>query len=178
MVFGLPRALFPVIGTVALGGDAATVGLLYAAPGVGALAAALTSGWVGSVQRQGRAVICSVIVWGVAITGFGLARDLRLALALLATAGAADIISNIFRNTVLQASVPDHLRGRVTAFKGALSGSASPLGDARAGSMAAWTNPTVSTVSGGLATVVGVAAIALAGGYLWRQRADDAPPDT
>jgi MFS family permease len=80
MVFGLPRALFPYIGTVTLGGDAATVGLLNAAPGAGAFGAALTTGWVSMVKRQGRLVVLSVIVWGVAIAGFGLTRSLIPAL--------------------------------------------------------------------------------------------------
>ncbi|HXC82793.1 MAG TPA: MFS transporter, partial [Trebonia sp.] len=74
MVFGLPRALFPALGATVFGGGATTVGLLYAAPGAGALLGALSSGWVGRIRRQGLAVIIAVIVWGAAITGFGLVR--------------------------------------------------------------------------------------------------------
>ena len=84
------------------GGDASTVGLLYAAPGVGALIAALTSGWVGTVSRRGRIVVIAVVIWGVAITIFGLISYLPLALLLLAVAGAADVVSAVFRNTILQ----------------------------------------------------------------------------
>jgi MFS family permease len=178
MVFGLPRALFPAIGIHTLGGDAATVGLLYAAPGVGALAAAMTSGWVGVVNRQGRAVVISVLCWGFAIAGFGVVRTLPLSLLLLAVAGGSDVVSNIFRQTILQARLPDHLRGRVTAFKGALSGSASPLGDAEAGGVASATTPAFAVVSGGLASVVGALVIAVVGGgHLWRQRKDAGTPD-
>jgi hypothetical protein len=75
MVLGMPTALFPAVGTAILRGDASTVGLLYAAPGAGALAAAITSGWVGSIRRQGRAVIISVIIWGAGIAAFGLSVD-------------------------------------------------------------------------------------------------------
>ncbi len=76
MVFGMPRAIFPLIGTSLLGGGAGTVGLLYAAPGAGAMLAALTMGWVHAVRRQGRLVVWSVVVWGVSIAAFGLSRTL------------------------------------------------------------------------------------------------------
>ena len=89
------------------GGGARTLGLLYAAPGAGALVGALTTGWVPRIRRQGRAVIAAVIVWGAAITGFGLVRWLPAALALLAVAGCADVISAVFRSTIIQLGVPD-----------------------------------------------------------------------
>src|SRR3984957_5203149 len=74
MVFGMPRALFPALAATVFGGGATTVGLLYAAPGAGALLGALTSGWVGRVRRQGLAVICAVLVWGASIALFGIAH--------------------------------------------------------------------------------------------------------
>jgi MFS family permease len=165
MVFGVPRALFPVIALTNLGGDATTVGLLHAAPGVGALTAALTTGWVGAVERQGRSIVIAVWIFGLATIGFGLTTSLPAALVLLAIAGAADIVSNVFRNTILQLTVADGLRGRVTAFKTALSGGGPPLGDAQAGIVGDLTSPRVAAVSGGLATIVITAALA------WRQRA-------
>ena len=113
MVFGMPRALFPALGTGLFGGGATTVGLLYAAPGAGALLGALFTGWVGGVRRQGRVVVVSVLLWGAAIAGFGLVPWLPLGLVLLAVAGAADVVSAVFRNTILQLSVPDGLRGRL-----------------------------------------------------------------
>ncbi len=76
MVFGMPRALFPALGTTVFGGGAAAVGLLYAAPGAGALVGAITSGWVSRVDRQGRATIVAVIAWGASIALFGLTRSL------------------------------------------------------------------------------------------------------
>jgi Transmembrane secretion effector len=175
MVFGLPRALFPAIGTTVLGGDASTVGLLHAAPGAGALLAALTTGWVSRVRYQGRAVVLSVCCWGLAIAAFGLVRDLVPAMIALGMAGASDVVSNVFRNTILQAEVPDGLRGRVTAFKGALSGGGPPLGDAEAGALAALTSPSVSVVSGGLASLAGALLIGWRGRAIWNQTAAVTP---
>ncbi len=160
MVFGLPRALFPAIGLTVLGGSAATVGLLYAAPGAGALIGALTSGWVGRITRQGRAVLIAVLVWGVAMVGFGLSRHIAFALAFLMLAGAADMVSAVVRNTMLQLSTPDALRGRVTSVNKAVVSGGPLLGDMEAGAVAAATTPTISVVSGGFACIVGIALIA------------------
>jgi Transmembrane secretion effector len=160
MVFGMPRALFPALGTGLFHGGPGTVGLLYAAPGAGALLAALTAGWVGGVRRQGRAVLLAVTVWGAAITVFGLVAWLPLALALLAVAGAADVISAVFRNTILQLTVPDGLRGRLAAIHIGVVTGGPRLGDAEAGVVAAIAGPRVSVVSGGLACLAGVALIA------------------
>ena len=135
MVFGMPRALFPAIGT-SLGGPAA-VGLLYAAPGAGAIVGAATSGWVGRVDRQGRATIIAVIVWGASIAAFGFSNWLPLALALLALAGAADVVSAVFRNTILQLSVPDRLRGRLSSVHIAVVTGGPRLGDFESGVVAA-----------------------------------------
>jgi MFS family permease len=172
MVFGLPRALFPVIGTEVLHGDASTVGLLYAAPGAGALVAALTTGWVARVRRQGRAVVLSVCTWGGAIIAFGLSRELWVAFLWLAVAGASDVISNVFRNTVIQEALPDAMRGRVTAYKTALSGGGPRLGDAEAGAVASATTVTLSVVSGGLLSILGAVVIGVFGKQLWQQRSD------
>lgn len=160
MVLGMPRALFPALGFGVFGGGAATVGLLYAAPGAGALAGALLTGWVAAVRRQGRAVVVAVIVWGAAIAAFGLAPWLPLALALLAVAGAADVVSAVFRNTILQSSVPDALRGRLSAIHIAVVTGGPRLGDAESGAVAALAGPQFSVVSGGLACLVGVALLA------------------
>ena len=160
MVFGMPLALFPAFGLEVLGGDASTVGLLYAAPGAGAMVAALTSGWVGTVERQGRAVIVSVIIWGFAIAAFGFSRTTWLAVVLLAIAGAADVVSAVFRNTILQLAVPDNLRGRLSSFHVGISSGGPRLGDFEAGVVASATSVPFSIVSGGLACVVGAFIIA------------------
>jgi MFS family permease len=159
MVFGMPRALFPALGTGLFGGGATTVGLLFAAPGAGAFLAALFAGWAGRVRRQGLAVIVAVAVWGAAIALFGLVPWLPLALLLLAVAGAADVVSAVFRNTILQLSVPDSLRGRLSAVHIAVVTSGPRLGDVEAGTVAALTSPQVSVVSGGVACMLGVLAV-------------------
>ncbi|HUQ39251.1 MAG TPA: MFS transporter [Acidimicrobiales bacterium] len=160
MVFGLPRALFPALAVGLYGGGAATLGLLFAAPGVGALLGALTTGWVAGVRHQGRAVLIAVAVWGLAMAGFGVATWLPIGLVLLAVAGAADVVSAVFRNTILQHAVPDALRGRLSSVHIAVVTGGPRLGDAESGAVAALASPQVSVVSGGLACLVGVAVIA------------------
>jgi MFS family permease len=160
MVFGMPRALFPALGATVFHGGAQTVGLLYAAPGAGALLGAVTTGWVGGVERHGRAVVVAVVVWGAAIAGFGITTLLPLALVLLAVAGAADVVSAVFRNTMLQTSVPDSLRGRLSGVHIGVVTGGPRLGDVEAGAVAALTDARVSVVTGGLACVVGAVALA------------------
>lgn len=160
MVFGMPRALFPVLAAEVFHVGPEALGLLYAAPGAGALIGALTSGWVRHVRRQGRAVLWAVVVWGLAIAAFGLTDVLWLALVLLGVAGAADMLSAIFRSTILQLSVPDHLRGRLSAIHIAVVVGGPKLGDLEAGVVAAMVTPGFSVVSGGLACVVGVGVLA------------------
>jgi MFS family permease len=172
MVFGMPRALFPALAATVFGGGATTVGLLYAAPGVGALLGALTSGWVGRVRRQGLAVICAVLVWGLAIAGFGLVRLLPLALVLLAIAGLADVVSAVFRNTIIQFSGPDSLRGRLMGVQMAVVAGGPRLGDLEAGAVATVFGDTFSVVSGGLACVAGALVVARLLPGFRRQRSD------
>jgi MFS family permease len=162
MVFGMPRALFPAIGTTWFHGGAGTVGLLAAAPSVGALLGAATSGWAGRIHRQGRAVLVSVTVWGASIALFGVARTLWVGLILLAIAGAADMVSAIFRNTILQVATPDALRGRLQGVFIVVVTGGPRLGDFEAGSVATAIGTQFSVVSGGLACVAGVALLAAA----------------
>ena len=159
MVFGMPSALFPAFGTDVLGGDEFTVGLLFAAPGAGAMLAAFTSGWVPKVRRQGRAVAVAVTCWGLGIAVFGLSRSLPLALAMLAFAGAADVVSAIFRQSIIQLSVPDALRGRLASIHTIASGGGPRLGDLEAGVVAEVTSVRFSVVSGGVACAAAALAI-------------------
>lgn len=160
MVFGMPSALFPAIGTESLGGDAFTVGLLYAAPGVGALIGALTSGWVSIVRRQGMAVLIAIVGWGVAITIFGFTNSVPLALIMLGIAGAADVVAAIFRHAIVQLTVPDALRGRLSSMHMAVTQGGPRLGELESGLVASLTSVKFSVVSGGLACIVGAIAIA------------------
>jgi MFS family permease len=176
MVFGMPRALFPALGIGFFHGGARAVGFLYAAPGAGALVGALTTGWVNGVRRQGRAVIIAVVVWGLAVTAFGLIDVLWVAMILLAVAGWADVVSAVFRNTILQTAVPDHLRGRLSAVQIAVVQGGPRLGDLEAGGVAEAFGTTFSVVSGGIACVVGALLLAAALPGFRNQRAGGPAP--
>ena len=156
MILGMPRALFPALALVRFHGGAKTLGLLYAAPSTGALLGALLTGWVVSVRRQGAAVLAAVAVWGAAIAVFGVTAVLPLALCLLALAGAADVISAVFRGTILQTETPDGLRGRLSSIHTAVVTGGPRLGDFEAGAVAALFGTEISIVSGGLGCLVGV----------------------
>ena len=160
MVFGMPTALFPAFGTETLGGDAFTVGLLYAAPGIGAMLGAVTSGWVPSVRRQGRAVIIAIIGWGLAITVFGFSNSVPVAVVMLGLAGAADVVSAIFRQAIVQLTIPDELRGRLSSMHMAVTAGGPRLGELEAGVVASLTSIRFSVISGGLACILGTFAIA------------------
>lgn len=160
MVLGMPRALFPALAATTFGGGATTVGLLYAAPGAGALLGALTTGWVAGVVRQGRAVVAAVLVWGAAIAAFGLTSALPVALGLLAVAGWADVLSAVFRNTIIQLSTPDRLRGRLSGLQIAVVQGGPRLGDLEAGGVASALGDQVSVVSGGVACFAGALVLA------------------
>jgi MFS family permease len=174
MVFGMPRALFPVLAAETFRVGPAGLGLLFAAPAAGALAGALLTGWVRRVIRQGRAVLWAVAVWGAAIVGFGLSTEaFWLALGFLAIAGAADVVSAIFRSTILQGAVPDALRGRLSAIHIVVVTGGPRLGDLEAGVVAQLVSPAFSVVSGGAAVVLGVIGLAAAVPAFARYRAGD-----
>lgn len=160
MIFGMPRALFPLIAVTQFEQGAEVVGLFFAAPAVGAVLGAVTGGWVRRVHHQGRAVLWAVAAWGAAIAAVGLVNRFWLALVLLAIAGGADVISAIFRGTIIQLSVPDHLRGRLSSINYLVVAGGPRLGDLEAGSVAALFSPTVSVVSGGVLCIAGAALIA------------------
>ncbi len=170
MVLGMPRALFPALAANTFHGGAVALGALYAAPAVGALIGATTTGWLHHVERQGRAIILAVVVWGLAVATMGLSSWLWLALLLLAVAGLADVVSAVLRNTVLQESVTDEFRSRTASFQMAVVQGGPRLGDLEAGAVGQLTTPAISVVSGGLACAVGAAAISWCIPALSRQR--------
>lgn len=162
MVFGMPSALFPAFALHTLGGSAATVGYLYAAPYAGALIGSLLSGWTSHVRRQGLAVTVAACTWGAAIAGFGLTSSLWPALVFLALAGGADFFSAVLRSTMLLRSTPDHLRGRLSGIEFMQVAGAPNIGDLEAGVLASLTSLRFSIVSGGVLCIAGCAATALA----------------
>jgi MFS family permease len=161
MVFGMPRALFPAMAGQVFGGGTITLGFLYAAPGVGALIGAVTTGWVANLRRQGWAVILAVATWGAAIAVFGVVHALWIALLMLAVAGWADVISAVLRNTILQTSIPDRFRSRMSSIQMAVVQGGPRLGDMESGGVATATSLEFSVVSGGLACIVGAIVIGL-----------------
>lgn len=146
---------------------------MFAAPPVGALGASALSGWTGRVHRHGRAIALAAAGWGLAITAFGLAPDIGIALACLLAAGAADMLSGIFRDTLWNQTIPDQLRGRLAGAE-LLSYSIGPsAGQIRAGAVAAVTSTRFSLWSGGVACMgaVGVVCLALPGFPAYSSRA-------
>lgn len=169
MVFGMPMALFPAIAESF--GGVKTLGLLYAAPAVGALVISFCSGWAGRIKRHGVAIAIAALFWGIAIVFFGLSKNLWLALFFLSMAGAFDAISGIFRQTMWNTIIPNHYRGRLAGIEmiGYLSGP--KLGDTEAGLVAAAFGVTASVVSGGLFCMIGVAVCCYYLPRFWQYRA-------
>ena len=161
MFFAMPTALYPfwadqLNATWALG-------LFYAAGTIGSVIVTLTSGWIKNYHFHGRAVFLGALGWGVAITLAGISNSLILILFFLALAGAADMVSALFRSAIWNQSIPDELRGRLAGIE-LLSYSVGPLGgQMRAGTFAAMTNLKTSVISGGLLCIgfVSIAAAAL-----------------
>jgi MFS family permease len=152
MVLAMPRALFPE--TAAQLGGRGAVGWLYAAIAIGAVLAGLSSGWIGRVHRQGVALVAAVIAWGLAVAAAGLARSLWPMVLLLAVAGAADLVSAVYRQTILQTYAPDEMRGRMQGVFIVVVAGGPRLGDLRAGAAAAAFGVTVSWVGGALLATV------------------------
>jgi MFS family permease len=161
MVLAMPRSLFPAVADARFHGN---VGPLYAALAIGAVLAGLSSGWIGRVRRQGRALVFAIVGWGAAVAVSGLAHHLWLVVALLALAGGADLVSAVYRQTILQTYAPDEMRGRMQGVFIAVVAGGPRLGDVRAGTTAAVSTPEFSWVVGGLACIV----VVLVAGYLVR----------
>lgn len=172
MFFAMPMALFPAMADRYGGAEA--LGLLYAAPAVGSLLASLTSGWARHVHRHGRAVTVAAAGWGLAIAAFGFAEALWVAVPLLSLAGGADAISGIFRSTMWNETIPDHLRGRMAGIEMVSWSSGPLLGNTRAGAVASAAGLRGSIVSGGLLCVAGCVALAVLLPRFWNYEAE--PP--
>ncbi|MDI5962059.1 MFS transporter [Streptantibioticus silvisoli] len=159
MVLAMPNALFPQVAATRFHGG---IGWLYSAVAIGSVLAGLCSGWIGRVRRQGVALTVAVVGWGVAIALAGFARTLWLAVALLALAGAADLVSAVYRQTILQTHAPDEMRGRMQGIFTVVVSGGPRLGDLRAGAMAAATTVGIAWSGSAMLCVVLVLAGALA----------------
>ena len=156
MTLAMPRALFPEAAAVRFHGG---VGLLYSSIAIGSILAGLFSGWIGRIRRQGIALVGAVACWAAAVFAAGLARSLWLAVVLLAVAGAADLVSVVYRQTILQTYAPDEMRGRMQGVFTVVVTGGPRLGDLRAGAMAAATGLTIAW-SGAAAVCFAVVLIA------------------
>ena len=165
MVLARPVALFPILALDVFRVGAAGLGFMASAPAVGAFFAALFSGWVGRVRPVGRAVVGAVLAWGLAMTGFGLAAwwggpvAFVVGLVMLAVAGASDMLSAVFRNTIVQLATPDELRGRVSSIHILVVTAGPRAGDIQASILAAVLGPAVTVMLGGALCVSGVLAM-------------------
>ena len=165
MFFGMPTALFPAFAE-RLGGPG-LLGLLYAAPSIGAVVASATSGWAGRVRRHGRAIVYAAAAWGGFIALAGLAQEAWLAVVLVALAGAADMISGLFRSTIWNTTIPDNIRGRLAGIEMISYTSGPLLGQVESGVVASFAGVRASFVSGGVLCIAGCVAAALALPALW-----------
>ncbi|MGZ5278353.1 MAG: MFS transporter [Pseudobdellovibrionaceae bacterium] len=166
MTFAFPTVLFPAMG--AAWGGAGAAGALYSAMAVGSMLMTLFSGWTTKVFRHGRAVVLSAAAWGIAIIFLGYAPNLWTALLCLGIAGAADMISALFRGVIWNESIPNEMRGRLAGIEMISYMTGPLLGNARAGWMAAATSNQVSIVSGGILCVIGVLICGFALPKFWK----------
>jgi MFS family permease len=169
MVLAMPRALFPEVAEDRFGGGSA-VGWLFAAIAIGSVIGGLTSGWIGRVRRQGVALVVAVIGWGLAVGLAGFAQQLWLMVLLLAVGGAADLVSAVYRQSILQVYAPDQLRGRLQGVFTVVVAGGPRLGDLRAGATADVTGATGSWAGGGFAAAGLAVVLALAFPALLRYR--------
>jgi MFS family permease len=174
MVAGMPRALFPEMAERTFGdppGGGLALGWLFAAIPIGSVLIGLFSGWLGRIRRQGVAVVVAICAWGLAIVGFGLAGSLWLAVLFLVIGGAADMVSAIYRQSILQAAATDEMRGRMQgAFTVVVAGGPRIADVTHGWSGAAVGTAAASAGGGALVVVLIVVAIVLLPAF-WRYRA-------
>ncbi|GAA4373181.1 MFS transporter [Nocardioides caricicola] len=175
MVFGMPRALFPEIAHTSFNGPdegGLVFALLFAAIPAGAVIGGIFSGWVSRVDRQGYAVIVCILIWGAAMTGFGVAVALAdqwqqamllVALLMLVVGGAADMASAAFRTSMLQSAADDAVRGRLQGIFIVVVAGGPRIADVVHGASAAMVGTAAAAAGGGILVIVGtmVAAVAV-----------------
>ncbi|MFB7597773.1 MFS transporter [Streptomyces sp. NPDC056160] len=172
MVFGMPRALFPQLAaeTFAPYGEGLALGLLFAAVPVGAVAGGLFSGTFSRARRHGWMVIGAVTAWGAAVAGAGLSRNLWIAVAFLAAAGVADMVSMVFRGAILLSAATDEMRGRMQGVFTVVVAGGPRLADVLHGTAGSAFGPRAAVVGGGLLVVALMLVLAAAVPALRRYR--------
>ncbi|MGW0475927.1 MFS transporter [Streptomyces coeruleorubidus] len=172
MVLGMPRALFPQLAaqTYAPYGEGLALGLLFAAIPIGAVLGGLFSGTFSRARRHGWMVIGSVVVWGAAITGFGLSGNLWVGVAFLAVAGVADMVSMVFRGAILLSAATDEMRGRMQGVFTVVVAGGPRLADVLHGTAGSAFGPRTAVAGGGLLVVAVMLVLAAAVPALRRYR--------
>src|SRR4051794_30954499 len=190
MILAMPRVLLPAVGVLWLGGGAATTGGLSAAFAVGAVLAGLLSGGLVKVRHQGRVIVASIVVFGLAVAAFGavllglgqtspgavLVPALLVCLLFLAVAGGADAVSAVFRQTILQAATPDAMRGRLQGVFIVVVAGGPRLGDLVLGTAADRVGEAWAAVAGGLLCVTVLVTVISLQRRFWDYDARDPQP--
>jgi MFS family permease len=153
VLLGGATAMLPVFAYDILHVGAAGLGPLRAAPALGALGTALVFSQRPLGRRAGVKMLVAVAIYGIATAGFGLSRSMPLSLACLVVLGAADMLSVYVRQSLIQLSTPDAMRGRVGAVSTLFVSASNELGEAESGFLAALVGPIVAVVGGGIAAV-------------------------
>jgi len=159
--FASATLLLPIFAQERLHVGARGYGFLAAAPAIGSVLTALVMARIGSFRKQGRLVVASVAVFGVATAGFGVSTVYWLSLLMLAITGAADTVSTVLRQTIRQLVTPNHLRGRMTSINMMFFMGGPQLGELEAGSVAALIGAPLSVVTGGLGSLICAAVAAV-----------------
>ncbi|MEV7341728.1 MFS transporter [Streptomyces sp. NPDC093544] len=158
-LLAMPIALFPLVNEIRFEGNPQTLGLFLSAVAVGGITAGLLSGTVTRWRRGGLVQLSAAGVWGLALTCFGLAGPLWLALGCLAVAGAADTVSVVTRSALVQLETPDAYRGRVSSVEHVIGVAGPELGNFRGGLLASATSASFSLVFGGLSAILAIATV-------------------
>lgn len=172
MVFGMPRALFPELAadTYNSWGEGLALGVLFAGIPVGAVLGGLFSGVFSRARRHGWMVIGAVVGWGAAVAGFGLSGNLWVAMAFLAAAGVADMVSMVFRGAILLSAATDEMRGRMQGVFTVVVAGGPRLADVLHGTAGSVFGPRAAVAGGGALVVVVMLALAAAVPALRRYR--------
>lgn len=158
--FASATVLLPIYATDILHIGAKGIGVLYAAPAVGAVIAGFVVSSLGTLKYQGKIILLSVLAFGLATVGFGLSSNFFLSCFFLACIGASDIVGTIIRNTMRQLVTPDYIRGRMVSINMIFFTGGPNLGEAEAGFVAGLLGAPFSVISGGVATIFAVVVIA------------------